>query len=127
MRQLQLVLTFLCARTLSFSQSPAISTVPKIEAFLNFWDVTPRVDLLSEVEENEAYGAAKEGERYLVYFTKGRSVKLDLREHGKRFSLMWISFVRGEWSRTETVRGGQVVTLKPVGDEGSLALLLLAK
>ena len=62
--------------------------------------------LLSDREENEAYLSAKEGEKYIIYFTDGGAVKLDLSQYDKSFILKWISVNSGEWNGESTFKGG---------------------
>ena len=71
-----------------------IKTVRKLESLVPFWKVAPRMDLLGGREENEAYLAAAPGEAYLLYFTNGGSVVLDL-EPG-RYRLYWVNGNTGE-------------------------------
>src|SRR5690606_10095912 len=68
----------------------AIQTVRKIESVVSFWDLQPKMDLLSDTEENEAYIAALPGDYYVVYFTGDGEVRLDLRDHDGKFQLRWI-------------------------------------
>lgn len=64
------------------------------------------MDLLSDREPDEAYLSAKEGEKYVIYFTDGGTVKLDLRQYDKPFILKWISVNSGEWGSESTFKGG---------------------
>lgn len=79
------------------------------------------MELLSEREDNEAYLAAKPGERYALYFTDGGSVGLDLSDAPGAFDVTWISVSLGMTTRTsaaggwrltkKTIQGGAVVEL----------------
>ena len=79
------------------------------------------MDLLSDRESNEAYLAAKPGERYALYFTNGGSVGLDLSGAKDTFDVTWISVSMGIPIRTsasgryrlmnKTIQGGRAVTL----------------
>lgn len=55
-----------------------IAAVRKAETMIEFWDVEPHMELLGKREKDEAYLAAQPGEQYLLYFTDGGSVDLDL-------------------------------------------------
>ena len=101
----------------------AIKTIRKIEGHVRFWNVIPRMDLLKDVEQNEAYLAAREGESYLVYFTKGGSVSLDLRGHRGKLRLKWITIRDSSWSKTRTLKGGAVVSLEAPHAEGCVGVL----
>jgi len=99
----------------------SIKAARNLEGLINFWDITPRMDLLSDRESNEAYLAAKPGERYALYFTDGGSVGLDLSGAKDTFDVTWISVSMGIPTRTsasgryrlmnKTIQGGRVVTL----------------
>jgi len=92
-----------------------------LESQIQFWDITPQMDLLSNRESNEAYLAAKPGESYVVYFTNGGSVGLDLSHAAGSFNVTWISVSMGVRTRTsaagryrlmsETLQGGSIVTI----------------
>lgn len=79
----------------------------KVESLVKFWDVEPRLDLLGEREENEAYLAAHPGEGYILYFTNGGSVSLDLTGHEGEFTLRWVDITSGEWAGEVTLSGGR--------------------
>ncbi len=83
----------------------SIKAVRKVETLVKLWDVTPRMDLLTGREEDEAYLAAEEGEKYILYFTHGGAVNLDLRSHAKSYHLNWISVNSGEWGEESGFRG----------------------
>jgi hypothetical protein len=92
-----------------------------LEKLIRFWDITPQMDLLSHREPNEAYLAAKPGERYALYFTNGGSVGLDLSGAQGTLDVTWISVSmgvcvksaadRGYRSMETTIEGGSIVTL----------------
>ncbi|MFQ6131953.1 MAG: hypothetical protein ACE5R4_07960 [Armatimonadota bacterium] len=80
------------------------------ESLVKFWDIRPHMELLSDREENEAYLAAKPGERYVLFFTDGGSVGLDLDDAAGRFTGRWINVNAGEWGDGIELAGGGVVT-----------------
>jgi len=92
-----------------------------LEGLIKFWDITPQMELLSDRESNEAYLAAKPGERYALYFTNGGSVGLNLSDATGAFDVTWISVSMGVRTQTaatlgyrfmeKTIEGGGVVTL----------------
>jgi len=71
-----------------------IKAVRKLESLFPLWNVSPRMDLLGDREENEAYLAATPGKAYLLYFTDGGTVKLDLKPANYR--LHWINGTTGK-------------------------------
>ncbi|MDH7571735.1 MAG: DUF6298 domain-containing protein, partial [Armatimonadota bacterium] len=88
-----------------------IRAARKVETRVKFWEVTPRMDLLTERQPNEAYLAAKPGDRHILFFTDGGSVQLDLRGHPQRFQLRWVNISTGEWGSEEEVQGGTRVPI----------------
>ncbi len=83
-----------------------IKSLRKVESLVKMWDVEPQMELLSDREEDEAYVTAKEGEKYVVLFPRGGSVKIDLKKFDKEFFGKWISIKTGEWGKEFPVTGG---------------------
>ena len=75
-----------------------------MESLVAPWDLSPAQNLLSDREENEAYTAASAGKAYVVYFTNGGSVKLDLAPG--EYLLNWIDIQTGEWGEKDALSGG---------------------
>ncbi len=84
----------------------------KLETLVKMWEVEPAQVLLSRRTENEAYLAAKPGEKYALYFTEGGSVDLDLKKHTGTFDLYWINIDTGQWGAQKTINGGARVTIR---------------
>ncbi len=92
-----------------------------VESKVNFWDVEPHMELVSENESNEAYLAAKPGDSYALYFTNGGSVTLNLTDAPGAYEMTWISvslgittdtWKGGDWRKLpKTLKGGAPVTL----------------
>ena len=105
-----------------------------LESLIKFWDITPRLGLLSDRESNEAYLAAKPGERYALYFTNGGSVGLDLSSAMGSFDVTWISVSMGVATRTsaaggyrlmkKTIQSGGVVTVSAPYKGGWVAAIV---
>jgi len=70
------------------------------------------MELLRDRKENEAYRAAKPGTAYVLFFTDGGTVGLDLTKHNTRFGLRWVSVSKGEWGTKDPMQGGKVVAVK---------------
>ncbi|MFH1716590.1 MAG: DUF6298 domain-containing protein [Planctomycetota bacterium] len=83
----------------------------KVETLIRFWDIEPRMDLLSERETDEAYLSARPGEQYVLYFTEGGSVGLNLKGHGGSFQLQWIDIRTGDWADKMAIAGDGVATI----------------
>jgi hypothetical protein len=75
----------------------AIMALRKLESLMNFWDLSPHMELLSARQPDSAYCAASPGEAYVIYFPYGRSVKIDLAGCPSPMRLRWISVGTGQW------------------------------
>lgn len=101
-----------------------IASARQVESMVKFWDVEPRLDLLSERQEDEAYVAAKPGEQYVLYFTDGGSVSLDLTGHATSFTLRWVNVQTGDWGETTTIQGGSPATIPAPNAGGWVAAIV---
>ena len=91
-----------------------ISATRKVETKVKFWDVEPRLDLLTNRQFDEAYIAADPGKAYILYFTKngGGSVGLKLDNYpDTTFELRWVNIGTGNWGLNKTILGGSTVTI----------------
>ena len=104
-----------------------IKTIRKIEEYVKFWDIVPRMDLLNVKDDNLAYLSAREGEEYVVYFTGVGSVELDLTGFDHLFTVRWIDAGNALWSEPFDINGGTVVELNAVYENGSIALIKRAR
>jgi len=112
----------------------SIQAARLLESRIKFWDVTPHMELLSERSPNEAYLAAKPGERYALYFTNGGSVSLDLTGAPGAFGITWISIAMGRTVESsqhggyrlmdKTIKGGSIVTLSAPYKGGWVAAIV---
>ncbi len=81
------------------------------------------MDLLPGAEGNTAYLAAKEGDKYLIYFPGRGNVDLDLSGYGNKFTIRWINTETAEWDKTHEIEGGGIVELESINENGSLAVI----
>jgi len=95
-----------------------ILSARKVARLVKFWQVRPRMDLLSNREDDEAYVAAEPRKQYVLYFTDGGSVGLNLKGARDRFQFRWIDVRTGNWADKKTITGGKVVTIN-APDKGS--------
>jgi len=119
---------------ITYYRSGSIKTARILENQIRFWEVTPHMELLQNCEPNEAYLAASPGEKYMLYFTYGGSVDLDLSAAEGTFNITWISISEGITTRTtsekvyrrteETIEGGSVVTLSAPYKGGWIASIV---
>ncbi|MCG6185878.1 putative collagen-binding domain-containing protein [Maribellus maritimus] len=94
----------------------SVKVAREIENTVKLWQLRPANNLLSERGENEAYLAAWPGKNYVLFFTNGGEVNLDLSEFEKSFSLQWYNVRKGKLLSEERIRGGNLVQLKAPGD-----------
>lgn len=101
-----------------------IRAARQVEQHIKFWDVTAHQELLSDREPDEAYLAAKPGEQYILYFTDGGEVSLDLTDHDTDFALTWVNIATGEPGKSNGVQGGKTVSIQAPGMGGWAAVLV---
>ncbi len=103
----------------------SIKSARKLEKLIKFWDIQPHMELLTERQANEAYLAANPGEQYVIYFTYGGSVGLDLSESRGDFKLNWISITEGTMPDFGKIiiEGGSIVTITAPFKGGWIAAL----
>jgi hypothetical protein len=104
---------------LSAETRSCISATRKVEKHVRFWDVEPRLDLLTERQPDEAYLSANPGVAYILYFTQkgGGSVGLRLDDYPDTpFELRWINIGTGNWGPTGTLSGGSTIVIERPSD-----------
>ncbi|MFP4250752.1 MAG: hypothetical protein ACLFU7_13915 [Armatimonadota bacterium] len=94
-----------------------------VEERVRFWQIEPRIDLLGNREENEAYLACSPGEAYVLFFCRGGSVSLDLSGHQGRFNGQWLDITAGRWAEPFEVSGGGAETLTAPGEDPWVAVV----
>jgi len=104
----------------------SIKAARLLETEIKLWNIEPMMELLSDRQTNEAYLAANIGETYVVYFTYGGSVNLDLSGTDGTFQLKWISITEGKWlnQKPQTIQSGGIVSLEAPFKGGWVALLI---
>ncbi len=110
---------------LSDKAKNSMKAVRFIEEWIKFWEIDPHQELLTSRELDEAYLAARPGEKYLVFFTDGGSVGLNLESYsGSKYELKWFDIDIGEeFSTQEQITGGAIATLNAPGDGHWLGIL----
>ena len=88
-----------------------IAAARKIESLVKFWNVEPRIELLSDRQPDEAYLAAKPGEQYILFFTDGGSIGLDLKACPGTFALQWVNIRTGDWGAKADLSGGKIAAI----------------
>ncbi|MFC1558553.1 putative collagen-binding domain-containing protein, partial [candidate division KSB1 bacterium] len=110
---------------LNHNTKGTIKAFRKLETLVKMWDVEVHMELLSERDSDEAYLRAEPGEKYVLYFTDGGSVGLDLtKETGKDFKVKWINIQTGEWESEDSITGGDIVAVTAPADGGWFAVIV---
>ncbi len=100
-----------------------LTAVRLIEQRAKFWDLEPHNDLLGDRQSDEAYLAAKPGQLYVLYFTNGGSVSVDLSDASGKLRLEWVDPSKGAWSGASEVNAGAAVVVKAPSSGPQLAVL----
>lgn len=109
---------------LSALSMASVKAAREIESIEPFWKMFPANNLLTEREENEAYVTANTGQVYVVFFTNGGEVALDLNTHNKNFNLKWMEVRTGEWKKGNIlIEGGEKIRLKTPGKNEWVAVI----
>ena len=90
-----------------------IRSARSVETLIKFWDVEPHMELLGDRERNEAYLSARPGEQYVLFFTDGGSVRLDLEKWDSTFLLRWMDVSSGAWGSEAKLTGNQSIVVSP--------------
>jgi len=71
-----------------------ITAARRVEAIVPFWDLSPKMDLISDREENEAYAAARPDlSTIVIYFpaqNRDRQITLDHLPSDRNYQVQWI-------------------------------------
>ncbi len=100
-----------------------VKVAREIESITKFWDLEPENNLLSDREENEAYLTSETGETYVLFFTDGGEVGLDLTGFNVPFNIKWLEIRTGKTISQSTIEGGKIVNLKAPGKLEWVAVL----
>lgn len=108
---------------LSDTSAAQLTAARWVEERASFLALDPAQELLGDRSENEAYVAADPGSAYVVYFTDGDSVTLDLSDPSGSFEAAWISLADISSGSTETLAAGAAATLTAPGEGGWVAVI----
>lgn len=86
----------------------------------------PRLDLLTNRNNDEAYLAAVPGKQYVLYFPNGGSVHLDIKEVDGEFELRWIRILEAAWAGETDISASAAVEISAPGP-GPWAAILTQK
>jgi hypothetical protein len=108
---------------LSELSANCVKVAREIEKSDKFWELKAGNELLSNREDNEAYLAAKPGETYVLFFTDGGEIGLDLTKIEKEFKVKWFDVRKGKLVSESIIKGGKIVSLKVPGELEWVAVL----
>ncbi len=91
---------------------------------VKLWEMTPHMELLSDIADDEAYLTAKQGEKYVILFPEGGKITLDLSNFPVEFSGRWISIGSGSWGERFSLKGGSLAEIAAPGSGGWFAVLI---
>jgi hypothetical protein len=94
-----------------------------LEAIVKMWKLEPAMELLADRENDEAYLTAHEGESYVILFTDGGEVGLDLRNYPGVFNGCWINIGSGTWGEQFSLNGGSLNDISTPGSGGWFAVI----
>jgi hypothetical protein len=100
-----------------------IQTIREIETIVKFWDIVPRMDLLTIEGDSEVYLSALEGEYYIIYFVKGGKVKLDLSKYERSFKTRWFNISEDKTEEKSQINGGTIAEIVAVSESGSIVII----
>ncbi|MDX1284724.1 MAG: hypothetical protein R3182_06920 [Draconibacterium sp.] len=100
-----------------------VKVAREVEKVDKFWELDADNDLLLNRAENEAFLASKSGETYVVFFTDGGEVKLDLTGQENVYKLQWYDVRNGVLVSSEEVKGGAKIDLIAPGKLEWIALI----
>lgn len=109
---------------LSELSAASVKAARAVEKLAKFWELQPGNDLLTDRQDNEAYLTCQPGEAYIVFFTNGGEVGLDLSKTKGNFRLKWMNIREGGWKTESRISGGRVIPLEPPGSLEWLAVLI---
>ena len=103
-----------------------IKSIRMVVEQTDFFNGRPMNPLLFDRAENEAYCRAVAGKEYIVYFTDGGEVKLNVEATGGQFEIRWLSVLDSEWTETKSVSGIDRLTLSCPGTGHYIAVVKVA-
>lgn len=94
-----------------------------IEQNVRFWELKPRNELLSDCDKNEAYLVGKLNQIFVLFFTDGGEVRLDLNNEKANYKLQWYNIRSGEKHSEKEIGGGESIKLKTPANLEWLAVI----
>ena len=108
---------------LSDTAQVVIKSMRMLTDAYDHFSAVPAMDLLEQREENEAYARGVAGEAYVVYFTQGGEVALNLSQLAGQATIRWLDVLRAEWTEGSAVQGGETIFLPSPKDGNWVAFI----
>jgi hypothetical protein len=89
---------------------------------VDFFNGFPLDSIILGKEENEAYCRGIPGSEYIIYFTDGGEIKVQL-DGRKDMNIRWLDILESEWKEEGTITPGNEVTIKCPGSGNWFALI----
>ena len=89
----------------------SLKSIRILEEHVKLWDLIPGNELLNDRDANEACLAVDPGQVYVVFFTDGGEVGLNLLGQKAEFKLQWLDIGKSTMTRGQRIMGGYVVKL----------------
>jgi hypothetical protein len=99
-----------------------IKSIRELSDRMDFFNGTPRNDLLSSREPGEAFCRAIPRREYAVYFPEKGSVEIDLRDFVSDPQVEWLNLLSSRWSIPEILDRDRVI-ISPPGNGHWIALI----
>ncbi len=90
---------------------------------MDFFNGEPLDEIIIEKEPNEAYCRGINGKEYLIYFTNGGKIRLDLSYGGAKSRIRWMNIKDSEWEQEAEIDLGEDVEIVCPGKGNWLALI----
>ncbi len=101
-----------------------IKLLRKIEEFAKFWEMEPGQHLLSDRESDEAYLTTDGEKAWVIYFTNGGSVNLQLNDTTGDYLLKWFKVGADDWEYELPMKGEDLQKISAPARGGWIGLIL---
>ena len=90
---------------------------------MDFFNGKPLDHIILSKNPNEAFCRGIEGEEYLIYFTNGGEIELNLSLRNNENNIRWMSLDSGEWEEEELIQNSDRITLSAPDAGNWMALI----